>query len=481
MINYVGILLFFIMRLFDSRIRISSILVLATLSAFSVELFFGIISNSLALATDSIHTLMDAVIIFVSIIAARIAMRPADEKHTYGYGKLEPLGCLLSGIAVVILAAFFVYESVNRLQGPPPDVLPSLIGIWGGIYVVGTDVFKVYVLRKAIRGFGGATFKTDLQHSFIDISATSLTIASIPITIFGLYFMDSIASLLLGVLLAMISIRIVHKAALELLDVTSPKMVEDVKTIMESVPEVIRVGPVLLRRSGNTLFADATAIVRGDTSVDKAHDISEDIEGLVKKHVTESPVDEEHSHGLSEHIKDAKITVRVEPDWTDVPIDSQILEIAKNIDEVLDASHASTHKIGDRMYADLHVKVQKDISLASTYEISNKIEADIKASLPGIRRTTIRLEPYDELHEKSVQKDADTDALIRSILGRRPEVLGTIKILSLKFGNVYKIDIDCMLDGEKSIEQIHNVLVDIEHDILKEIKNAIITIHPVPV
>ncbi len=493
------------MKLLDSRFRILLILVFSTMSAFAVEMYFSVISNSMALAVDSVHTLMDAVVVFVSIIAARVAMRPADEKHSYGYGKIEPLGYMLCGIAIIVLSGLFIYESANRLQAPPVippqsmidewahvDVVAalfapadgihlSLIGVWGGVYVILTDVFKIYVLQRAIKGFGGATFKSDRQHSFIDISATTLTISSIPITFFGFYYMDSVATLVLGVLLGLISIRISYKAAQELLDVTSPTMVNEIKTIIQSMPEVLRVGPVMLRRSGDKLFADATAVVRGDTSVDAAHDLSEEIERRVKDKVTTGPIEEDHSHGLAEEIKDAMITIRVEPDWTDVPIESKIVEIAKTVDEVLDASHASTHKIDEKIYADLRVKVDKDTSLAATYAISNRIEARIKDGLPGIERTTIRLEPHDDLADKPIQEDLDTEQLIRSILDKHPEILGTIKIISLKFGNVYKIDIDCMLDGEDTITQTHQVLTSIEYDIIKEIKNAIITIHPVPV
>lgn len=500
------------MQIFQSRSSILMISLLAILSAFVVELIFGIISNSLALITDSMHALMDAMVSVILIITARIAMRPADKGHAYGYGKLEPLGGLLGGIAIFMLAAFFIYESVERLQEPPEEVKEVLlIGIVGGVYTIIIDFFRIYILRRGIKGFGGHTLKADLQHAFMDMLSTLLAIAGIILAALGgFYFIDLSAAIVLGSLLCIVSVKLVYKAALDLTDVTSPKMVEDVKTIIALVPGVIRVGPVLIRRSGDTLFADVTAIIRGDTNVDRAHQISEEIERRVKNRVIDSKSDHEghghdhdghdhghgheghdhdhnhghghegHSHGLPEHIKDASVMVHVEPDWTEVPIESKIIEIAKSTEDVLEASHASTHKMGNQLYADLRVKIKKNTSLASTYEISNRIESNVKDNLPGIERTTIRLEPFDEVEETTSRKDKSTEALIRSILETHPEVLGTIKILSLKFGNVYKIDIDCLLDGEESIDKIHHTLTDIEQSIRKEVGNAIITIHPVP-
>ena len=61
-------------------------------SAFIVELIFGLISNSLALITDSIHALLDSVVTLILLLAARWAMKPPDAEHTYGHGKIESLG-----------------------------------------------------------------------------------------------------------------------------------------------------------------------------------------------------------------------------------------------------------------------------------------------------------------------------------------------------------------------------------------------------
>ena len=54
------------------------------------------------------------------------------QKHTYGHGKIESLGGLIGGIAILLIAAFFIYESINRVQSPPPSVLPGLFALTAG-------------------------------------------------------------------------------------------------------------------------------------------------------------------------------------------------------------------------------------------------------------------------------------------------------------------------------------------------------------
>ena len=55
----------------------------------TVEFVFGLASNSLGLITDSIHALLDSIVTIVLLLAARLAIKPPDEEHTYGHGKVE--------------------------------------------------------------------------------------------------------------------------------------------------------------------------------------------------------------------------------------------------------------------------------------------------------------------------------------------------------------------------------------------------------
>ena len=95
------------MEIFVNRSNVLQISLLAIFSAFVVELIFWLISNSLALITDSIHALLDSVVTIVLLLATRMAIKPPDAEHTYGHGKIESLGGLMGGIAILLIAGFF--------------------------------------------------------------------------------------------------------------------------------------------------------------------------------------------------------------------------------------------------------------------------------------------------------------------------------------------------------------------------------------
>src|SRR5690242_8517271 len=88
------------------------------ISAFVVELVIGVFSNSLALVTDSIHAVLDSIVTAILLVEARWATKPPDREHTYGHGKIETMGSFVGGIIILVIAIFFIYESISRIQEP---------------------------------------------------------------------------------------------------------------------------------------------------------------------------------------------------------------------------------------------------------------------------------------------------------------------------------------------------------------------------
>ncbi len=449
--------------MFVQRTKVLQISLIAIFSAFLVELIFGLISNSLALITDGIHALLDSVVTVVLLLAARMAIKPPDAEHTYGHGKIESLGGLLGGIAILLIACFFIYESINRLQSPPPTILPGLFAIIAGLYTIGIDILRLILLRRSIKKIGGATLKADFYHAFMDLGSTLVAIVGIIFVSYGFYYGDFVAALVLGGLLAILSVKLIYRTALDLTDIISPELVKNVREIATSTEGVIETNQILMRRSGDTIFADVTISLRGDTSFDKAHEISNKVERNIK-----------------DKISNTAITIHFEPNWEKVPLDAKILEIAASVDGVKGIHNVSTHKTKGKTYSDLHVMVNREINLLSAHKISEIIEQKIQDNIPEIEHATIHLEPFVTVPENFNLEDKITEEKIKIILEKYPEIKKIGRIVSLSFENILKIDIDCSFDGELSIEKVHDLTSGIEHVIRVQIKNAVITIHPEP-
>lgn len=447
--------------MFVQRTKVLQISLVAIFSAFLVELVFGLISNSLALVTDSIHALLDSVVTVILLLATRMAIKPPDAEHTYGHGKIESLGGLIGGIAIFLIACFFIYESINRISSPP-SAIPGLYAIIGGLYTIGIDIFRIVLLRRSIKKLGGSTLKADFYHAFMDLGSTLVAIVGIILVSYGFYNGDFIAALILGGLLAVLSIKLIYKTALDLTDIISPELVNDVRNIALNTQGVLNANPILMRRSGDAIFADITISLRGNTSFDRAHEISDNVEKNIKN-----------------KIQNTSITIHFEPNWKDVPLDSKIQDLAQGVEGVRGVHNVITHKTKGKIYSNLHVMVDREINLDLAHKISETIEQKIQKEIPQIEHATIHLEPFVTVPENFLE-DKETAEKIKSILENYAEIKKIGRIVSLRFENIQKIDIDCSFDKAMSIDKVHDLTTVIEHKIRAEIKNSVITIHPEP-
>jgi divalent metal cation (Fe/Co/Zn/Cd) transporter len=297
----------------------------------------------------------------------------------------------------------------------------------------------------------------------MDLGSTSVAIIGIILVTYGIYFGDFVAALILGVLLASLSIKLIYKTALDLTDVISPELVKNVREIVNSTEGVIETGSVLMRKSGDTIFADVTISLRGDTSFERAHEISDRVEKNIRN-----------------KIQNSGITIHFEPNWKNIPLDGKILEIAKSVEGVKGVHNVITHKTKRKSYCNLHVMVDREINIVSAHKISEIIEAKIQKEIPEITHATIHLEPFLKVPKNFNIEDTITEEKIKKMVENYPDVKKVGRILSLKFENILKIDIDCSFDKELSIEKVHDLTSEIEHVIRLEIKNSVITIHPEP-
>jgi len=452
------------MSIFVQRTKVLKISLIAILSAFVVEFIFGVFSNSLGLITDSIHALLDSVVTIILLLAAKMAMKPPDAEHTYGHGKVESLGGLIGGIAILLIAAYFIFESINRIQSPPPEILPGLVALTAGVYTIGVDIFRIILLRKSIKKIGGTTLKADFYHAFMDLGSTMVAIIGIVLVSYGFYHGDFFAALILGGVLVILSLKLIYTTAMDLTDIISPELVSQVKQIVENSEGVVELGPILMRKSGDTLFADVTISLRGDVSFDKAHEISDNVELNIKNSLPNS-----------------KITIHFEPNWEEVPRNSKVYEIASSVEGVKEVHNISTYTSEGNVYVSLHVMVDREINLESAHKISEVIEDKIQENIPETEHVAIHLEPYVAVPNNLKIEGKKTEEKIKSLLDEYSEIKKIGRIIILNFKNMLKIDIDISFEKNLSIENVHDLTSQIERKIRTHFKNSIITIHPEPI
>ncbi|HEX5763752.1 MAG TPA: cation diffusion facilitator family transporter [Solirubrobacterales bacterium] len=174
-------------------------LALALILGFmAAEVVAGILANSLALLSDAAHMLTDAAAIALSLVALRLARRPAGGNMTFGLKRVEILSAQVNGVTLLVLAALIVYEGVHRLIDPP--------GVDGGLVLavalagVAVNLAATAVLARANRR--SLNVEGSFQHLLTDLYAfIGTAIAAAVILLTGFDRADPIASLLVAALM----------------------------------------------------------------------------------------------------------------------------------------------------------------------------------------------------------------------------------------------------------------------------------------
>jgi cobalt-zinc-cadmium efflux system protein len=164
------------------------------------EVTVGVLASSLALLSDAAHMLTDAAALGLSLVAARLAARPAGGAMTYGLGRVEILSAQVNGVTLLILSVVIVVDALRRLVSPlPVDGVPVLIVALVGIVV---NIAAAAILARGTDGNRSLNLEGSYRHIVTDaygFIATAVAAGIILTT--GFDRADPIASLIIAGLL----------------------------------------------------------------------------------------------------------------------------------------------------------------------------------------------------------------------------------------------------------------------------------------
>lgn len=196
------------------------------------EAIGGWLTNSLALIADAGHMLTDVMAMSLTLTAAWFAERPATERKTYGYYRLEILAAFGNGIALVLLSLWVIYEAVQRWQSPPFVFGTQLTLIaFGGLAV---NLIAAYLLRSSPKG--DLNMRGAWLHVIGDLfGSVAAIIAGLAIVLYGWLWADALSSIVISGILIYGSWRLILESVDVLLEGT-PRHI-DIRSVEEAILE----------------------------------------------------------------------------------------------------------------------------------------------------------------------------------------------------------------------------------------------------
>jgi cobalt-zinc-cadmium efflux system protein len=212
---------------------------------FLAEVLGGLWTGSLALLSDSAHVFLDLLALGLSFAALRLSALPANDRHTYGYHRLEVLAALANGLTLGIVAVVIFSEAYHRLGNPQPIKSTEMLVI----AVVGliANVLVAYVLGGHHHDDHDEHDREDvnMQSAFLHVlgdavASGGVILAAIIIGTTGWPWVDPLTSALIGLLIALSTGRVLKSALHILLEgVPEGLSVDDIGQAMAEVPGTI--------------------------------------------------------------------------------------------------------------------------------------------------------------------------------------------------------------------------------------------------
>jgi len=204
-----------------------------TLAVVLIQVVGAVISGSLALLADAGHMLSDAAGVFIALLAAWIATRPASDLRTYGYQRAEVLAALANALVLIVISVVIFTEAVRRI-GSAPEVQTDVM-LYAAVLGAAANVVSLLILRGAQKeslNVRGAYLEVlgDLLGSFAVIAA------AVVIMVTGFQAADTIASMVIAVMILPRAWHLLRDVLDVLLEAT-PKGVE-VQMIREHILSV---------------------------------------------------------------------------------------------------------------------------------------------------------------------------------------------------------------------------------------------------
>ena len=245
------------------------------------------LTGSVAVLSDALETLVNLGAAIVALVALTVGARPPDEDHAYGHGKIEYFSSGVEGTLIVLAAAAILVEAVNRLLHPEPLTVPG-IGILITILAALVNLAVGLILRRVGHRERSIALEADAQHLLSDVWTSAAVVAGVGVVaLTGWERLDPIVAILVGGQLIYAGGRLLRRSTLGLLDTALPeKELVAVEAILRHyVARGIGSHALRTRQAGARAFVSVHIQVPGEWTVQRGHEMLEEIEAKIRRAV----------------------------------------------------------------------------------------------------------------------------------------------------------------------------------------------------
>jgi cation diffusion facilitator family transporter len=452
----------------DEKHRVVVLSFFASLGLAIAKLLAGLLSGSLGVLSEALHSLVDTGATAVTWFAVNYADKPADDDHHYGHAKAESVAALIEAGLLFLMVAWIAKEAVSRIWGGGHEVEIT----W---WVVGVIVVSIIVdfnrsraLRRVAEKTASAALEADALHFSSDMWSSIFVLAGLAGVWLGYAQSDAVAALLVAAFIAHAAWQLAQKTLSNLLDRAPDGVTAEVRRLVEDTQGILRITSLRLRPAGPAFFASVVVEVPRTMPID-------DIVGL--KHGLEAKI-------LAEY-PDADLTVTANPVALDnETVFQRILLIASRRN--LAIHHLNVQEIRGQLAVSFDLEVDGRMALATAHEQATALEAAIRAELGPAVEVESHIEPQPErlLHgkEAGIKLSAEVETALIELSRKEPRMSDVHSVRVRRNDEGLFVHYHCRFAPQDTVDVVHAAVDRVENALQQRFPKVIRVIaHTEPV
>jgi cation diffusion facilitator family transporter len=440
-----------VMRAEKQRVARNSVLVAIVITSF--KFIIGILSGSLGILSEALHSSLDLVASVITLLSVRVSDKPADADHQYGHGKVENFSAFVETGLLLITCLWIVWEAVQRLIFPAREIELSIWAVLVMSVSIVLDFWRSRSLKRVADKYSSQALQADALNFSTDIWSSSVVIAGLGFVWAGRHFQipwlakaDPISALGVAVIVISVSWRLARETLDALLDAAPTGVRNEIISRVGSVPGVVGVERVRIRKAGSRYFADiAVGMARNATF--QASDV---VVSEVRQRI----------HSL---LGDSDVLVNAVP---------RALHSESTFDRIRAASlrnnlmvhDISVQDLNGQIHVELHVELDETMSLIAAHDRVTALEADIRAHTPEIASilTHIESEPATIETGDEILRDRELENKIKAIGATFPDVVDVHEIILKRVRGHMFLSCHVTMHDNLLLSRVHDVQTALE-------------------
>jgi cation diffusion facilitator family transporter len=269
----------------NKKVSVARLSILSNSILIMMKMVVGLLSGSVSIISEAIHSFMDLLASVVAFFSVRISDTPADERHPYGHGKFENISGVVEALLIFVAAFWIIYEAVSKIIKPTKV---EHIGYGFAVMMV-SAIVNIFVSRRLYRvakETDSVALEADALHLKTDVYTSIGVAAGLTLMwISGKPLVDPIIAIFVAMLILKESFELFSKAYAPLLDLALPagEVAEISDLIQNRCTGRMSFHDLRTRKAGNYKYVDFHLNLDPEKTVREAHEICDLIEEDIKK------------------------------------------------------------------------------------------------------------------------------------------------------------------------------------------------------